>query len=219
LFFYEKFITLLWHGEKRNAPFGHSLVAGGLAGASEACIITPLECVKIAMQSEKATAGSSHTGMLAFGMSMIRAGGIGSIYSGLAATVSKHTAHSCCYFAAYHETKKYLAPIGGQGTTKAQQVSKDLVAGFIAGCAAATANNPFDVVKTRQQVGAASVVAHHAAAQEFSQSSRSLFGWAALLMRTEGPAAFYKGYVAKVARLGPGSAIIFSVYEQVMTLF
>ena len=29
--------------------------------------------------------------------------------------------------------------------------SQDLLSGFIAGCAAATANNPFDVVKTRQQ--------------------------------------------------------------------
>ncbi len=31
--------------------------------------------------------------------------------------------------------------------------SEDLLSGFVAGCAAATANNPFDVIKTRQQAG------------------------------------------------------------------
>lgn len=215
--FYDAFISLLWRGERSKAPFGQSLVAGGLAGASEAVIITPVECVKIAMQSEKASQGSTATGMVAFATSMLRHGGLRSVYCGLGATVAKHTAHSCFYFAAFHEAKK-LAPKATAGS-KLQQIGVSLCSGFIAGVAAATANNPFDVVKTRQQVGAASVLSHHAAAQEFSGLQRSLWSWASHLMRTEGPAAFYKGYVAKVARLGPGSAIIFCVYEQIISLF
>ncbi|CAL1153199.1 unnamed protein product [Cladocopium goreaui] len=158
--FYDAFIKLLWKGEKQKAPFQHSLVAGGLAGASEACIITPLECLKIGMQSEKA-AGSSATGMASFARAMVRSGGVGSLYAGLGATVAKHTAHSCFYFAAFHETKKF-AP---KGTSRFQQICWDLLSGFVAGCAAATANNPFDVVKTRQQVVAASALSSHAAGQ------------------------------------------------------
>merc|ERR1712107_669021 len=137
---------------------------GGLAGAAEACIITPIECVKIAMQSEKAS--SAPTGMLQFARSMVQAGGVSSLYSGLCATMAKHTAHSCFYFAAFHETKKF-APVGQK--SRAEKVFWDLGSGFVAGCAAATANNPFDVVKTRQQVGAASAVSGHAAAKEFAQ--------------------------------------------------
>lgn len=215
--FYDAFIAALWKGDKKSAPFAHSLVAGGLAGGSEACIITPLECVKIAMQSEKASGGSAPTGTIAFAAAMVRSGGIQSLYSGLMATVAKHTAHSCFYFAAFHEVKK-LAP-KATSNSKSTQILWDLGAGFVAGCAAATANNPFDVVKTRQQVGAARGVSSHAVAQEFAESKRSLWGWGLELLRTEGPGALYKGYVAKVCRLGPGSAIIFCVYEQVMALF
>jgi len=74
-------------------------------------------------------------------------------------------------------------------------------------------------VKTRMQVGAASGVSSHAVAQEFSGSQRSASQWLMELVRTEGVGALYKGYVAKVARLGPGSAVIFCMYEQVMRLF
>merc|ERR1719464_2377785 len=102
--------------------------------------------------------------------------------------------------------------------SRSQKIAWDLGAGFVAGVAAATANNPFDVVKTRQQVGAAAGLSSHAVAREFAASRRSLSQWAAELARTEGPAAFYKGYVAKVARLGPGSALIFCTYEQVVAL-
>lgn len=214
--FYERFISLVWHGDKAKAPFLQNMAAGGMAGGAEACIITPIECVKIAMQSEKAV-GPSRTGTLAFAAAMLRTGGISSLYSGLVATVAKHTAHSCFYFAAFHETKK-LAP-KGPAASKTQKISWDLGSGFVAGCAAATANNPFDVVKTRQQVGAASAVSSHAVAREFSGTQRSTLRLAVDLVRSEGPAALYKGYVAKVARLGPGSAIIFCVYEQVLTLF
>ncbi|CAK9064537.1 unnamed protein product [Durusdinium trenchii] len=211
--FYDAFISILWKGEKQKAPFQHSLVAGGLAGASEACIITPLECLKIGMQSEKA-AGSAATGMATFAMAMVRTGGVASLYAGLGATVAKHTAHSCFYFAAFHETKKF-AP---KGSSRFQQICWDLLSGFIAGCAAATANNPFDVVKTRQQVVAASALSSHAAGQEFATGPTSIGAVALGLIRQDGLSGLYKGYVAKVARLGPGSALIFCVYEQVMSL-
>ncbi len=38
------------------------------------------------------------------------------------------------------------------------------------------------------------------------------------IAKSEGLLAFYKGYSAKVARLAPGSAIIFVVYEHIMGL-
>jgi len=213
--FYDGFIGVLWRGDKKNAPFLQSMAAGGLAGASEACIITPLECVKIAMQSEKAAGATAPLGMLAFASNMLRQSGIGALYSGLLATVAKHTAHSCFYFAAFHETKK-LAP---KKCSRTEQIGWDMTGGFIAGCAAATANNPFDVVKTRQQVAAACGVQHHAAAKEFSATKRNVASWMGELVKTEGVVALYKGYGAKVARLGPGSALIFCIYEQVMGLF
>lgn len=215
--FYDAAISFVWSGDKKKAPFLQSMAAGGMAGGAEACIITPIECIKIAMQSEKAAGGTSGapTNMRAFAGAMIRHGGISCLYAGLAATIAKHAAHSCFYFAAFHETKK-LMPEGKQ--SQIMTVCWDLLGGFVAGVAAATANNPFDVVKTRQQVGAASALGHHAAAQEFACKRGNMLQWTINLVRNEGLLSLYKGYVAKVARLGPGSAIIFCLYEQVHRL-
>ena len=47
---------------------------------------------------------------------------------------------------------------------------------------------------------------------------RGVWGAAGVILRTEGIRGFYRGYLPKVARLGPGSAIIFVVYERVMGL-
>merc|ERR1719258_255007 len=153
--------------------------------------------------------------MVDFASSMLRSGGLTAMYAGLGATVAKHAAHSCFYFAAFHEVRKHTPRAT---SSRVRQVCVDLSAGFVAGCAAATANNPFDVVKTRQQVASASSLPSHIAAKEFAESKRSLLGWAIELVRRDGLRAFYKGYFAKVARLGPGSAIIFCIYEQVFAL-
>ncbi|CAE7420446.1 nipblb [Symbiodinium natans] len=74
---------------------------------------------------------------------------------------------------------------------------RDLLSGFVAGCAAATANNPFDVVKTRQQVVAASALSSHAAGKEFAAGPTSLPAVLSELVRRDGLLGLYKGYVAK----------------------
>jgi hypothetical protein len=46
--------------------------------------------------------------------------------------------------------------------------------------------------------------------------STSLLTGMATIVRAEGVAALFAGWAAKVARLGPGSAIIFAVYHAVL---
>lgn len=92
-----------------------------------------------------------------------------------------------------------------------------LGAGFVAGVAAGTVNNPFDVVKSRQQVAAAAGLRGHtlgaaAAAQRVARVSPGLLADMAELVRAEGVSALFRGWGAKVARLGPGSAIIFATH-------
>lgn len=207
------FRRMLGDGSGGPLPFGRTMLAGGLAGACEAVVITPLEVVKIAMQSERATKGQKATGLVDI-VSSIARGGIGRLYSGLGATVGKHFAHSTAYFAVFEELRPY-GP--GRAAPKARQIGFDLSAGFAAGVAAGTVNNPFDVVKTRHQVGAASGIAGHELAGDFaSRAPQGVIREMAELVRCEGPRSLFKGYVAKVARLGPGSALIFAVYEQML---
>lgn len=180
-----------------------SLVAGGAAGACEAVLITPLETVKVALQSAQRSTSATHVAS-----TLWRAGGLTALYAGLSATVAKHTAHSMCYFAVFQQAQ------GRARRLARSRVGGDLAAGFAAGVAAGTANNPFDVVKTRVQVtataGATGLPAVAAAGAELG-----LAGSLLALARREGAAALFQGWTAKVARLGPGSAIIFAVYHAV----
>eukprot|EP00966_Prymnesium_polylepis_P241513 5585191-Prymnesium_polylepis.1 len=130
---------------------------------------------------------------------MWRRGGVAPFYTGLGATVCKHSAHSMVYFAGFRQCQ--CSARAALGTN----VRGDLAAGFVAGCAAGTVNNPFDVVKSREQ----------AMAHALTPGSRAPGVLAGLqrVARAEGVGALFSGWTAKVLRLGPGSAIIFAVYH------
>ncbi|CAK0792202.1 unnamed protein product [Prorocentrum cordatum] len=62
----------------------------------------------------------------------------------------------------------------------------------------------------------AGIAGHELAGDFASRAPQGVIREMAELVRCEGPRSLFKGYVAKVARLGPGSALIFAVYEQML---
>ena len=99
-----------------------------------------------------------------------------------------------------------------------ERVARLLAAGAAAGVAASVVNNPFDVVKSRAQVAAAAGLDGHALAADFGAVARRGPLWSDLrrIATVEGPLALWRGFGAKVARLAPGSAIIFTVNDAVL---
>ena len=179
------------------------LCAGALAGASEALIITPLEVLKVQMQSQST---QSHQSVHATARALWARAGVASFYTGLGATVIKHSAHSMVYFGAFQ---------GAQPAARSamrSHVRGDLVAGFVAGVAAGTVNNPFDVLKTRLQAGAHRELRALRQQQQHAGVAKGI----AHILRVEGMMALFYGWTAKVARLGPGSALIFAVYHSIL---
>ena len=89
----------------RLPPRRRAFLAGGLAGACEAVVITPAEVIKVAMQSER-TQSFAATSRFGAVTRAISAGGLRRWYSGVGATVAKHSIHSCIYFATFAELKR-----------------------------------------------------------------------------------------------------------------
>ena len=114
-------------GATERPSFHCNLAAGGLAGACEAVLITPLEVIKVAMQSEpnpnpnpnpspnpnpnpkpkqvamqseRAPQGTRSTGFVRVARAAAAQRGL---LSGMRATVAKHSCHSCVYFATFAE--------------------------------------------------------------------------------------------------------------------
>lgn len=207
-----------------------AVLAGGLAGAFEAVIITPLEIIKIAMQSERIPRGGITARFGEVCRVIWQHSGIAGLYQGLGATVAKHAIHSCVYFSTYSELKhSVLAP--GDEASSGERVRFHAGAGFAAGVSAGIVNNPFDVLKSKLQVAAASDLEGHRLAKEYAMQSgagaalgesgkQRIFGVVGpliRLVRTEGIGILSQGLSAKLMRLGPGSAVIFTVYESVMS--
>jgi hypothetical protein len=195
-------------------------------------LITPLEVCKVVMQSERIPRGGVTAKIHVLLEAVWKRGGIAGLYQGLGATMAKHSLHSCVYFATYAQIKSStLAP--DQHSSSGLRLGYNAASGFLVGMAAGVVNNPVDVLKSRLQVAAAADLKGHELARDYAtKAGKKLFGehngtgtregnhrvYGVLgplmqLVRAEGPKVLWQGLGAKLLRLGPGSAIIFSVYE------
>lgn len=177
-------------GEAKASP-GQNLAAGMGAGIAEAVlIVTPLETLKVKLMERQ-------MGMVSGIKYIIQTEGISGVYRGLSATCVKQASNQGIRFFSFNIYKDALLASSKQKDLGPMEA---LLGGMIAGSISTLANNPVDVVKTRLQ---------GVEAKQYS----STFDCAKKILTNEGPMAFYKGTVPRLARVVPGQGIIFMSYE------
>lgn len=176
-----------------------SLVSGALAGATESLVLTPFETVKIRMQADRMSGSARFANSWDATQQIVRGGGVAGLYSGLVPTAVRQALFTTAYFLTYARAKDGLPATAPENAVWKYEPMRHLAAGFAAGVVGTMCNTPADVIKTRIQNG----------------SSRGFFQTLSSVVRADGILALYSGFVPKVLRLGPGSAIIFGVVEQV----
>ncbi|KAI9319130.1 mitochondrial carrier domain-containing protein [Dichotomocladium elegans] len=183
--------------EKVNQPL--AIATGVSAGVTEALIIVPFELVKIRMQ-DKANA-SKYNGTLDALRKILKQEGPLALYNGLEATVWRHAAWNGGYFGVIFGVKELMP----KAKSKNEQLVNNFVAGTIGGTFGTMLNTPMDVVKTR--------------IQGYTGNGPKKYNWTApsiaLVAKEEGFGALYRGFTAKVLRLGPGGGILLVVFETV----
>lgn len=182
-----------------------SILTGASAGATEAFVVVPFELIKIRLQ-DRASAGK-YSGMIDCVIKTVKAEGPLALYNGLESTLWRHILWNAGYFGCIFQVKNLLPA----ATDKSQQLRNDLLAGTIGGTFGTVLNTPMDVVKSRIQNSpkiAGSIPKYN-------------WAWPAVgtVMKEEGFAALYKGFLPKVLRLGPGGGILLVVYGGVMDFF
>lgn len=182
-----------------------SILTGASAGASEAFVVVPFELIKIRLQ-DRASAGK-YSGMIDCVVKTVKAEGPLALYNGLESTLWRHVLWNAGYFGCIFQVKSLLP----QATDKSQQLRNDLLAGTIGGSVGTVLNTPMDVVKSRIQNSpkiAGTIPKYN-------------WAWPAVgtVMKEEGFAALYKGFLPKVLRLGPGGGILLVVYGGVIDFF
>lgn len=129
------------------------MASGGLAGACQIIITTPMELLKIQMQDAgRVKSGPGAPKLSAWGLTkdLVRAKGILGLYKGTGATALRDVSFSVVYFPLFARLNA-LGPRKDDGSGEAV-FYWSFLGGCVAGSTAALAVNPFDVIKTRLQL-------------------------------------------------------------------
>ncbi|XP_055018304.1 calcium-binding mitochondrial carrier protein SCaMC-2-B-like isoform X2 [Boleophthalmus pectinirostris] len=179
--------------EKKTGMLWRLLVAGGGAGAVSRTCTAPLDRLKVLMQVH---ASKRNSMQIASGfLQMIREGGVRSLWRGNGMNVIKIAPESAIKFMAYEQIKRL---IGSKQETLG--IPERFVAGSLAGAIAQSSIYPMELLKTRLALGK-------------TGQYTGILDCARHILKKEGVAAFYKGYVPNMLGIIPYAGIDLAVYE------
>lgn len=181
--------------EKKSGFVWRQLMAGAMAGSVSRTGTAPLDRLKVFRQVH----GSSDFkgNVLSNFQTMVKEGGIWSLWRGNGINVLKIAPETAIKFAAYEQIKKMMR---GSNESRTLKVHERFVAGSLAGATAQTAIYPMEVLKTRLTL------------RKTGQYS-GIADCAKQILQREGVAAFYKGYIPNLLGIIPYAGIDLAVYE------
>ncbi|XP_033615415.1 calcium-binding mitochondrial carrier protein SCaMC-3 isoform X2 [Fukomys damarensis] len=179
--------------EKLTGMWWKQLVAGAVAGAVSRTGTAPLDRLKVFMQVHASK--TNRLNILGGLRSMVREGGVRSLWRGNGINVLKIAPESAIKFMAYEQIKRAI-----RGQQDTLHVQERFVAGSLAGATAQTVIYPMEVLKTRLTL-------------RRTGQYNGLLDCARRILEQEGPRAFYRGYLPNVLGIIPYAGIDLAVYE------
>ncbi|ETW08498.1 hypothetical protein, variant [Aphanomyces invadans] len=204
--FYFTSYDLLHAAAKRQYPDHATLVpfvAGSLARCVAATVVSPLELIRIRMQAT-ANAGSF--------VAVIRrsvASGIFTLWRGLVPTLARDVPFSAMYWGLFEMVKTHLTALPAlqaRENSSQTQLGIAFVSGACSGALASVVTQPFDVVKTKQQIETFSSMTEPTKPPKVWRLMREI-------VQSEGVGGLFTGLSARVAKVAPACAVMISTYE------
>ena len=166
---------------------GSALITGALGSV----LSNPSDVVKVRLLNVGDAYPSTHEAFPA----LLRAEGVTGLFRGVVPSTLRGASISVGALAAYDQAKQELK----RGMGIPEGFVLHILASLVSGLAATTMAAPFDLVKTRVMNG-------HSAAPSLHHLRAAV--------RTEGPAALFRGWVPSYIRIGPHALIGLPVLEQ-----
>ncbi|MES1915533.1 MAG: hypothetical protein MHM6MM_007461 [Cercozoa sp. M6MM] len=195
----ERYKTLFINTFGKEHAMAAAFAAGASAGVTEALINCPFEVVKVRMQAATSTYASSTECV----KGLIRSEGLPGLWRGLEAQCFRNGSWNGLYFGIIGTVRSML-----HGD---ESLAKKFASGVVGGIAATSVATPFDVVKSRVQ----NLVPAEATQAQLRELRGTSLHVLARIARTEGWGALYKGYGARVLRLGPGGGIMLLGFDMI----
>lgn len=163
------------------------LGAGLSAGATEAVlVVTPMETLKTRLIN-------ANKPFVSGTMNIVKTEGLGALYKGVVPTIAKQSLNQGTRFFVYDSAMGSICKMSGVSTPGGKEA---VLGGMLAGAASVLVNQPVDTIKTLMQSSEAA-------------KYKGTLDCIAQLVKNEGIGAVYKGLGPRLARVCPGSGIIF----------
>ncbi|XP_003966175.1 mitochondrial glutathione transporter SLC25A40 [Takifugu rubripes] len=181
-----------------NAP----PLAGALARAGSATVISPLELIRTKLQAEK----QSYSQVTHCIRSAVQTEGWRSLWRGFGPTLLRDVPFSAMYWYNYEKGKIWLCE---RYNTREPTFAITFTSGGVSGSIASIVTLPFDVVKTRRQVE----LGEGDAKKLSGQVSSSTISVMRRILTQDGIGALFAGFLPRLIKVAPACAIMISSYE------
>ncbi|XP_057509724.1 mitochondrial uncoupling protein 2-like [Actinidia eriantha] len=179
------------------------ILAAMITGALAIAVANPTDLVKVRLQAEGNLLSGvprRYSGALNAYYSIMKQEGLAALWTGLGPNIARNAIINAAELASYDQVKQTILKIPGFTDTVLTHLLAGLGAGFFAVCI----GSPVDVVKSRMM------------GDSIYKSTLDCF---IRTLKTEGPFAFYKGFLPNFGRLGIWNVIMFLTLEQAKKFF
>ncbi|KAI0262961.1 mitochondrial carrier [Gloeopeniophorella convolvens] len=200
--YFKDSIHALAPGALPTDGLGLKILAASVAATLGSAIANPTDLVKVRMQAHYPAGGAPYRSARHAFASVWREGGLRALYRGTDATTLRGVVLSASQISAYDQLKQALKARGVMREGLPLHFAASMFAGFIC----SVTSNPVDVVKVRVM-------------NDKERRYKSVLDCVRVMLRQEGPLAFYKGFGMCWARLGAHTVLSFVVFEQLRAVF
>ncbi|XP_010504203.1 PREDICTED: mitochondrial uncoupling protein 1 [Camelina sativa] len=182
-----------------DVPLSKKILAGLTTGALGIMVANPTDLVKVRLQAEgKRAAGAPrrYSGAMNAYSTIVRQEGVRALWTGLGPNVARNAIINAAELASYDQVKETILKIPGFTDNVVTHILSGLGAGFFAVCI----GSPVDVVKSRMMGD--------------SGAYKGTIDCFIKTLKSDGPMAFYKGFIPNFGRLGSWNVIMFLTLEQ-----
>lgn len=195
-----------------TTPLYIKLLAGATSGAVGSALASPMDLVKVRMQSDRTGARYNNHFFFACKDIYQHDGLIKGFYRGVGPTTFRAMALTAAQLPSYDHMKVVLL----QSPSFEEGFTVHMIASMFAGLMAATASSPLDVIKTKIMNECSKTSS--ASREDFHASKQLIRKAFADVMRQDGIRGFFKGWLPNWMRLGPHTIITLMVYEELRAM-
>ncbi|KAJ9577486.1 hypothetical protein L9F63_005987, partial [Diploptera punctata] len=203
---YENLRLLIKDSRRGVQPFWGPLVAGATARFWAVSLVSPLELIRTKMQSKKV----SYLEIAEALKSLLQYHGVRGLFKGLSSTLLRDVPFSAIYWFHYETFKSLLS-----------QGAPSFTVSFVSGATARTqyrrhvceiaaiCTNPFDVVKTHQQIELGEKEIYSAPFRSIEHQYHTLKS----IYTRNGVSGLFAGLTPRLVKVAPACAIMISTFE------